>query len=649
MKRVEPYFKAISTEEKRELLEVFNNSRVDFRGRKKSIMEYFLDWVKKTPENLALITEDTELTYRDLETKAQRLACLLQKKGVCPQTIVAIMVERSVEMIIGLFAILKAGGAYLPLDPDSPEKRLTYILNDSKTTILLTPKKITKKINFQGEIIFIDDAELLLDDQMLSQTDHSARDLAYVIYTSGSTGQPKGVLIEHQSMVNALLSHHYHYSPKGKWVNIFFASYTFDASILEIFAWIISGGQLVLLEPGVERDLRKILRSIFKFKATHVSFPPSLLNLMLTELPIDELQLLNRVAYIFVGGESSSLKMIKRFFNIIDHVELINYYGPTETTIIATQFPLRKADDYSAVLIGQPIANTQIYILDENLELVPQGEIGEICIGGLGLGRGYLGQPQLTREKFVPNPYYPERLMYRSGDLGKWLIDGNLAFCGRKDHQVQLRGFRVELEEVEKILITHPKIEEAISLVESDASGQQYLSAYINTNQELTGEKVRGFLTQHLPAYMVPTRYYFLDRFPKQLSGKIDRSALSNGEFDVISSRDYMPPKTDLQVRLAEIWRQILGVSRVGLNDSFFQLGGTSLSIVKLYERVQELLSTEIAVADLFSYHTIEMLTDYLAQKELKDDQYDDLLSKISHAELTPEEATKLFLEDQNV
>lgn len=649
MKRVEPESKPLSTEEKRELLEIFNNSRVDFREQKKSIMEYFFDWVEKTPENLALITEDRELTYRDVGTKAQRLACLLQKKGVRPQTIVAIMVERSVEMIIGLFAILKAGGAYLPLDPDSPEKRLTYILNDSKTTILLTQKKLTKKINFPGEIIYIDDAELLFDDQMLSQTDHLARDLAYVIYTSGSTGQPKGVLIEHQSMVNALLSHHYHYSPKGKWVNIFFASYTFDASILEIFAWIISGGQLVLLEPGVERDLRKILRSVSKFEATHVSLPPSLLNLMLTEMPIDELQLLNRVSYIFVGGESSSLKMVSRFFKIIDHVELINYYGPTETTIIATQFPLRKADDYSAVLIGQPIANTQIYILDDKLELVPQGEIGEICIGGLGLGRGYLGRPQLTREKFVPNPYYPEQLMYRSGDLGKWLIDGNLAFCGRKDHQVQLRGFRVELEEVEKILITHPEIKEAISLVDSDASGQQYLSAYISTNHELTEEKVRDFLNEHLPAYMVPTRYYFLDCFPKLLSGKIDRSALSNGEFDVIFTRDYKPPKTDLQVRLAEIWRQILGVRRVGLNDSFFQLGGTSLSIVKLYERVQELLLTEIAVADLFSYHTIEMLTDYLDQKKLKEDQYDELLSKISHAELTPDEATKLFLEDQNV
>ena len=603
----------MSEEERRRILYDFNDTAAEY-PKGSTIHELFEEQAEKAPGNTALVFEDKRLTYRQLNEKSNQLARTLREKGIKPNSIVGIMTERSPETVIGILGILKAGGAYLPIDPGYPKDRIRYMLEDSRAEIVLTQGFLKEKVSFNGEVADLEDEELYVGESSELMAVNTPDDLAYVIYTSGSTGKPKGVLVRHSSVVNILYTLQQKYPLTESGTYLLKTAYTFDVSAAEIFGWFFDGGRLAILAPGDEKIPGKIVEAIGKYNVTHINFVPSMFNVFVKVLDKAEAEIVSKLKYMFLAGEAVAPNAVERFRGMNIKVSLNNIYGPTECTIYATAYSLEEYRCGASIPIGRPLSNLQSYILNINNKIQPVGIAGELCIGGEGLARGYLNRPELTAERFVDNPFKPGKKMYRTGDLARWLPDGNIEFLGRIDHQVKIRGFRIELGEVEARLLKHKDIKEALVIAKEGENGDKYLCAYTVQQKDITVPDIREYLSRELPDYMIPSYFIKLERMPLNPNGKLDRKALPEPDGSVKAATEYGAPANITEEKLAEIWKGILGVNKIGVNDNFFELGGHSLKAAMLASRIHREFDVEVPLKEIFSRQSIRNLAGYIRE-----------------------------------
>jgi amino acid adenylation domain-containing protein len=471
------------------------------------------------------------LTYAQLNDKVNQLAHALRAAGVGPGRVVALMVERSFAMIIGVLGIIKAGGAYLPVPPDNPPDRIDYMLKDGGVEILLVHGRTAGRFAFAGRTINLDDPDLYRGSTANPAILNTPRDLAYVIYTSGSTGKPKGVMIEHRSLVNRLHWMQHAYPIDEGDVILQKTPFYFDVSVWELFWWALYGAQLCFLMPGGERNPLAIVETIRKHRVSVMHFVPSMLNVFLEYLEGKDAGVVQRLAsvrQVFASGEALTASHVRKFNGTVGGntgARLTNLYGPTEATVDVTYFDCPAHDDFAGIPIGRPIHNTRLYVIRDGRQ-VAIGETGELCIAGIGLARGYLNNAALTAEKFTDNPVNPGERIYRTGDVARWLPDGNIEYLGREDHQVKIRGLRIELGEIENTIREHPGITDCVALVRKYSENVILIIAYVVCKSELQVEDLKHYLRKHLPDYMIPNRFEQIAEMPLTPSGKADRKAL---------------------------------------------------------------------------------------------------------------------------
>ncbi|WP_124976301.1 non-ribosomal peptide synthetase, partial [Aphanothece sacrum] len=576
-------FPSLTQSEQHQLLEDWTNTQTDY-PRNSTIHELFQLQAAQTPDAVAIAYKTQEITYHELDIKSNRLANYLQKNGVTTETLVALYLDRSPDLIITILAILKAGGAYLPLDTSAPKNRIKTILEDSQTPILITKKSELNKLQEMAqdiEIICVDDnlnlTNILNDIERDNKT--TTNNLAYVMYTSGSTGKPKGVCILHRGVIRLVKNTNYAHFGSDE-VVLQLASIAFDASTFEIWAPLLNGGKLVLM-PAKTPSLQEIGEVIKQYNVTTLWLTAGLFNLIVEE----QIENLKPLRQLLAGGDVLSITNVKKVLEQLPNCQLINGYGPTENTTFTCCHKITIDDTTKkSIPIGFPIANTQVYILDNDLQLVPIGITGELYIGGDGLARGYLNQPDLTRERFIKNPFSndPNSRLYKTGDRVRWNKEGNIEFLGRIDFQVKIRGYRVELGEIETVLTKNPQIQSTVILTTEDNPNNKQIIAYIIPKTEITVTELRTYLQDKLPDYMIPSEFIFLKEFTLNINGKIDRQQLLNLRLELNkNNKKIISPRTPIETDLVTIWTEILGKS-VSINDEFTQLGGNSLQAIQI-------------------------------------------------------------------
>jgi amino acid adenylation domain-containing protein len=595
------------SEEERRLLVEWNDTARD-GGPPACAHQLFERQAAASPETPAVVSGEERLTYGELNRRANRLACYLRRLSVRAETPVCVCFERSVEMVVAKLAVLKAGGAYVPLDPSNPSERLSFMLKDSGAPVLLTREGLRGL--FEGSAAQIvtpeRDAEAVALESGDNVDDVVAPDnLAYVVYTSGSTGVPKGVGVSHASLVN-LIRWHQHDSAvvAGERVTQL-AGVGFDATVFELWPNLASGASLYL--PDEETRLSpESLRDWLVSNEIGVCFAPTPVAELLLALPWPRDAALR---ILHTGGDK-----LLRFPDESLPFDVVNNYGPSETTVLATSGRVEPAGGAAmSPTIGRPVDNSEIYLLDESLRPVPPGVRGEMYIGGVCLARGYLRRPALTAERFIPHPFStgPGARLYRTGDLARFLPDGRVEFHGRLDHQIKIRGHRIELGEIDAVITGHAAVREGVVDCRDAPHGDKRLTAYVvaGEGERLTAEELRGYLAERLPGYMVPSAFVFMERLPHNTTGKIDRAALPEADAEA-SARDavYVEPVTELERTVAELWQELLGLEKVGVHDNFFDLGGHSLLVVRMQGRLKEILGREVMVAELFKYPTVSTL-----------------------------------------
>jgi amino acid adenylation domain-containing protein len=588
------------------------------------IQELFEAQVERTPDAVAVVFEGESLTYKELNQQANQLAHYLRGLGVEAETLVGICLERSLNMIVALLAILKAGGAYLPLDPAYPKERLAYMLEDSQVSLLLTQQHLVETLPpSNARAICLDrDSEILAGESAENLAIASTpENLAYVIYTSGSTGKPKGVLITHGNVVRLFSATQSWFNFDNRDVWTLFHSYAFDFSVWEIWGALLYGGRLIVVPFWVSRSPDAFYQLLCQQQVTVLNQTPSAFRqLMEAEASLGVAKELALRLVIF-GGEALELPSLKPWFERHgDQMpQLINMYGITETTVHVTYRPLAIADtNKTASVIGHPIPDLQIYLLDRYKQFVPVGVPGEIYVGGAGLARGYFNRPDLTEEKFISNPFsnQPGARLYKTGDLARYLSDGNIEYLGRIDNQVKIRGFRIELGEIEAVLDQHPEVKQAVVVARQDESGDKRLVAYVVTGGDAIATcQLREYLKQKLPDYMVPSAIVLMDAFPLTPNGKIDRRTLPAPNFSPTElDENFAPPTTPIQELLTGIWQQILGIEKIGIYDNFFSLGGHSLLATQVVSQVKKTFQIELPLRRLFESPTIASFAQFVEQ-----------------------------------
>ncbi|HEY0602196.1 MAG TPA: amino acid adenylation domain-containing protein, partial [Herpetosiphonaceae bacterium] len=670
-----------------------------------SVHGLFEEQAARTPDAIAVVFEDRRLSYRELNTRANQLARYLQRLGVQPESHVAICLDRSIEMVVGLLGILKAGAAYLPFDPNYPAERRAWMLADAQPQAVLTQQSLAADLPTAGEIVCLDAdwqriAALDGENLTISTGDDSA---IYAIYTSGSTGRPKGVINTHGGVRNRLLWMQETYGLSADDRVLQKTPFTFDVSVWEFFWPLISGAQLVVARPEGHKDNGYLVDLIERAGITTLHFVPSMLSLFLAEPGLDRCRSLRRV---ICSGEALPASVQARFFERLPEVELHNLYGPTEAAVDVTAWACRRDDERRSVPIGRPVANTQLQILDRHLNRVPPGVPGELHIGGVQLARGYLNRPDLTAERFIPDPFsqIAGARLYRTGDLARFLPDGTIDYLGRIDHQVKLRGFRIELDEIAAVLRQHEAIREALVLLREDRPGDARLVAYVTEEQRTTeqrtkeqnegqnqeprtknqepgakqrtenreqhtaaspspaaieaearrgsgkgesrrlgGEGLRSFLAQRLPDYMVPSAFVVLDALPLTSNGKIDRRALpdpDDGRPEL--HKGFVAPRTPTEEVIATLWAEVLGLKQVGVFDNFFELGGHSLRAILLLSRVREVFRVSLPVQSMFEATTVAALAELLITHEEQPGKIDKIARLLQRIkQVSPEELAK--------
>ncbi|MBD3560349.1 amino acid adenylation domain-containing protein, partial [Planktothrix sp. FACHB-1355] len=662
----------LTEKERHQLVVEWNKTDIDYKSDV-CLHQLFEAQVEKTPDAVAVIFEKEQLTYRQLNQKADRLANYLQNLGVAPEVLVGICMERSLEMVVGLLGILKAGGAYVPLDPSYPHERLAFMLADAGVDILLTQERLLEILpKYNAKVVCLDrDWETKLEIQNQIENPKSQipnpESLAYVIYTSGSTGKPKGAMNTHKGICNRLLWMQDAYQLTSSDRVLQKTPFSFDVSVWEFFWPLITGATLVVAKPGGHQDSAYLVRTIAEEKITTIHFVPSMLQVFLEE---EGLESCNCLRQVMCSGEALPFQLQERFFARLD-AELHNLYGPTEAAVDVTFWECQRESNLSTVPIGRPIANTQIYLLDANLQPVPVGVPGELHIGGVGVARGYLNRPELTAERFIRNPFNQnfetnwsqnseeenfgtnwfqnsESRLYKTGDLARYLPDGTIEYLGRIDHQVKIRGFRIELGEIEAALQQHPNLREAIVLVRETESGEKLrkvnLVSHLEEDTQITGlrrllkgklpeesseqpvekrlvaycvcdrkpaptiTELHRFLKTQLPEYMIPSAFVMLEALPLMPNGKVDRKSLPVPNATRPDlEKEFVPPNTPVENALAEIWTQVLGIDRVGIHDNFFELGGDSIRSIQVRAKAQE-KGLNFSLEQIFATQTIAKL-----------------------------------------
>jgi len=602
----------LSDDERRRMLREWNETAGDY-GLDNCLHRLIEAQAERTPDAPAVTFEGATLSYAQLNARANRLARRLRRMGVGPDVLVGVVLERSLEMLAGLLAVLKAGGAYLPLDPDNPRERLSAVLEDAAPRLLLTQRHLRDALpDHAADVLCLDGdwAEFESEPSENVVSTVAPDNLAYVIYTSGSTGRPKGVQVSHRAICNRLLWMQRRFPLTPEDVLLQKTVYGFDASVWELFLPLMAGAMVVMARPGGHRDAGYLIEEVKRSGVTVLQMVPSMLEVLLEERGIEECKSLRRV---YCGGEALSERLRERFYELASWAELTNLYGPTEASIDASYWPCERGVSTNKVLIGRPINNVQLYLLDGEMEPVPVGVGGELYIGGDGLARGYLGRASLTAERFVPDPFgsAPGGRLYRTGDVARFLPDGIVEYLGRADQQVKVRGFRIELGEIEAALCEQDGVREAVVLAREDASGGKRLVAYVVPSKEEAGggptaEGLRQGLRVRLPDYMVPQAFVFLDALPLLANGKLNARALPEPETEWAGDEDtYVGPRTPVEEVVAGIWAAALRLERVGIYDNFFDLGGHSLLATQVISRVRQVFNIELPLRTLFDEPTV--------------------------------------------
>jgi amino acid adenylation domain-containing protein len=605
----------LSEDEQRRVLLEWNQTAAEFPAEQ-CIHQWFEEQVERTPEAIALVCEGAQMSFRQLNERANQLAHRLQQLGVGPESLVGICLERGLELVVGLLGILKAGGAYVPLDAAYPRERLSLMLEDSGAKVLVTQESLRPLLaGYEWQTVYVDSES----DRIAAQSTANcvrvvtAANLAYVIYTSGSTGRPKGVMITHNGVCNTLRWRQVAFSLTEQDRILQTISIAFDPSVWQIFGSLITGSCLVLAKPGGDKDVPYLLKTFREQKITIADFVPSMLQAFMEAQPHDACE---NLRHVFCGGEVLPAELLEQFFKSMP-ARIHNMYGPTEGTIDATCW---HCEPSSNVSIGRPVANKQVYLLDSHLQPVPVGVPGHLHVGGVGLTRGYLHQPQLSAEKLIPNPFSaePGALLYRTGDLARYLPDGSLEFLGRLDQQVKVRGFRIEVEEIEAVLASHEAVQAAVVLARERVKGVKELVAYVVAAQTTVSE-LRAYLKGRLPEYMVPAYFVLLDELPLTPNGKLDRLSLpAPTEIRSQTETAYLAPRNELEKMVAQVWQETLQLDQVGVHDNFFDLGGHSLLMLRIQGKVRTLFNRELSIVEMFRYPTISSLAELLASEPPK-------------------------------
>jgi amino acid adenylation domain-containing protein len=577
--------------------------------------------VARTPDAIAVTLGDRDLTYRALNQRANQLAHYLRKRGVGPDVFVGICADRTIELVVGLLGILKAGGTYVPIDPQYPPDRRAFMLQDSKSPITLTEQALAKDFADPTTQLVLLDSDwpaIACESDANPVASVGPDNLAYIIYTSGSTGVPKGTLISHRNVVRLFdaTDGWFKFGATDVWT--LFHSVAFDFSVWEIWGALFYGGRLVVVPFGLSRTPDAFRRLLGSEGVTVLNQTPSAFRQLMRadEATTDSAPL--QLRYVIFGGEALDLKSLRPWFERHGdiHPRLINMYGITETTVHVTYRPLSASDLDAGSVIGVPIPDLQIHLLDAEYGRVPAGEPGEIYVGGAGLARGYLNRPELTAQRFIAYPAHPGQRLYRSGDLGRYLANGDLEYLGRIDQQVKIRGFRIELGEISAELNLHPGIRESVVIVTEGVPGEKVLAAYVvrRPGAEVDVPALRLLLRRKLPEYMVPATYTFIDLLPLTVNGKLDITALPPPHLEVSAgASSTLTQGTVLEREIAGIWRDVLQIPEPGIDDNFFDVGGNSVHVADVHARLQQLLDRQFSITELFAHSTVRSLAEHFS------------------------------------
>ena len=590
----------ISESEKRKILTDFNFREIPV-PENKTLVDLFNAQVKKTPKGIALIHEDKKMTYEELNKRSNSLANRLVSEKIEPDQPVCIMVDKSIEMIVAIIGVLKAGGAYLAIDSEFPIERKKYIFADSEAKILITTKKYTENLVFDGTAISISDHDFS-KNSFDPQVKIEASDLAYIIYTSGTTGEPKGVMIEHRSVVNYVFSFLDEFKYTGDEIVLEQSSYLFDAFVEEVFPTLASGATLVIANKYGAKDMKKLTETINDQNVTIVSVSPLVLNEM------NKINDFKSVKLFISGGDVLKYEYID---NLIQTGKVYNTYGPTETTVCATYHECdSKLKDN--IPIGRPVGNYKLFILDKNLNLLPIGVSGELYISGPGLSRGYLNRPELTKEMFIDNPFLPGEKMYKTNDIARWYPMGEIEYVGRADRQIKIRGMRVELGEIESHLLRHDKIKSVVIIARED-DGKQFLCAYYEINEDISIQEIRTFLRNKIPRHMIPSYYLQMDKLPLNASGKVNMKALPDLNNMILNDEnEYVGPESEIEEKLILLVQNIINKKKISMKDNFFDLGGDSLSLNVLAFDIIDNFNIDMPLEYLFKANDIKEIADII-------------------------------------
>jgi amino acid adenylation domain-containing protein len=609
-------FPLLTASERTQLLVDWNRTDVDY-PKDLCLHQLIEAQAERTPEAVAVEFEGSQLRYRELNERANQLAHCLQGMGIGPDTLVGICMQRSLELVVALYAVLKAGGAYVPIDPEYPQERMAFMLQDADVPVLLTQARLAASLPpHNSRVVCVDgEWELIARESAANpagKTDSSH--LAYMIYTSGSTGRPKGAMNTHRGICNRLLWMQDQYRLREADKILQKTPFSFDVSVWEFFWPLLVGARLVVAEPGGHRDAAYLVKLIREQGITVLHFVPSMLRVFLEEPGVASCQSLR---HVICSGEALPYDLQEQFFRLLPS-QLHNLYGPTEAAVDVTHWTCRREDKRKIVPIGRPVANTQVYILDRYLQPAPVGVPGELHIAGVQVGRGYHKRPELTAEKFTPDPFSEasEARLYKTGDLCRWLPEGAVEYLGRMDFQVKIRGFRIELGEIEDALRQHPAVHEVVVTANEDTTGDKRLVAYVVLAGEpaCTTAELRDYLKQKLPEYMVPVAWVVLPTLPLTPNGKLDRKALPLPSADAaaVLSTVAVAPESETEQKIAAIWQDVLGIAEVGRTDNFFDLGGHSLLLARVRSQLRQAFNQDIPIVDMFRYTTVQALAHHL-------------------------------------
>lgn len=611
----------ISEKEKNKILHEFNDTKMEY-PRDKTVAQLFEEQVEKTPDKIAVVFEDEKLTYRELNEKSNQLANYLRSSGIKPNDIIGIMLSRSLDIPIAFLGVLKSGACYIPIDPTYPEKRIEYMLDNSQAKLLITTGELYDNIKFENKVC-IDSKEILEQAKKNFESINSPEDMSYIIYTSGSTGLPKGVKITNKNLINFITGVKRKIDFDEKKILVSVTTICFDIFGLEIWCSLTSGITVIIANEEEQHNPALLNKLCLKNNVNMIQTTPSRYAIMLEEK--ENLKFLENMTDILVGGEAISEKILEGMQQN-SNAKIFNMYGPTETTIWST---IKELTNEKVITIGKPIANTQVYVLDKNLQIVPIGVEGELYIAGEGVGEGYLNREDITKERYIKNPFVENSIMYKTGDVCKFDSQGELYCLGRVDNQIKIRGLRVELEEIEDKILEFPSIKKA-QVIKQVIGNREIISAYYVATKRIRISELRRHLQNTLPNYMVPSYFTALDSFPYTPNGKIDKNALPvpNG---VLQNEKvgYIAPSTDLEVKLVSMWEEVLNTKPIGIKDNFFELGGDSILAMNLNIRLLK-ITNKIKYSDIFAYPTIIELAEKIQSgfEENKEEDLSDLNKK---------------------